>query len=65
MEMPEYGLAEALDGDDFTIKLQSLKDRWESLCPGFFDWLKKTRVSQFLESVTQTARIGYDSEVLY
>ena len=61
----EYGLAEALDGDDFTIKLQSLKDRWESLCPGFFDWLKKTRVSQFLESVTQTARIGYDSEVLY
>ena len=61
----EYGLAEALDEDDFNVKLQSLKDCWESFCPGFFDWFKKTRVSQFLESVIQTARIGYDSEALY
>ena len=61
----EYGFAEALDEDGFNVKLQSLKDRWESLCPGFFDWFKKTRVSQFLKSVTQTARIGYDSEALY
>ena len=61
----EYGLAEALDEDDFNIKLQSLKDRWESLCPGFFNWFKKTRVSQFLKSVIQAARIGYDSEALY
>ena len=61
----EYGFAEALDEDDFNVKLQSLKDRWESLCPGFFDWFKKTRVSQFLKIVTQTARIGYDSEALY
>ena len=61
----EYGLAEALDEDDFNIKLQSLKDRWESLCPGFFNWFKKTRVSQFLKRVIQAARIGYDSEALY
>ena len=61
----EYGFAEALDEDDFNVKLQSLKDCWESFCPGFFDWFKKTRVSQFLESVIQTARIGYDSEALY
>ena len=60
----EYGVAEALDEDDFNVKLQSLKDHWESLCPGFYDWFKKTRVSQFLESVMQTARIGYDSEAL-
>ena len=60
----EYSIAEALDEDDFNVKLQSLKDRWESLCPGFFDWFKKTRVSQFLESLIQTARIGYDSEAL-
>ena len=61
----EYGFAEALDKDDFNVKLQSLKDRWESLCPGFFDWFKKTKVSQFLKIVTQTARTGYDSEALY
>ena len=61
----EFELAEALNEDDFNVKLQSLKGRQESLCPGFFDWFKKTRVSQFLEIVTQTAKIGYDSEALY
>ena len=61
----EYGLAEALDEDDFSIKLQSLKDSWESLCPGFFNWFKKTRVSQFLKRRIQAARIDYDSEAFY
>ena len=46
----EYGLAEALDKDDFNMKVQSIKDHWESLCTGFFDWFKK-RTSQFLESL--------------
>ena len=54
-----------MDEGDFNVKLQSLNGRWESLCSGFFDWFKKTRVSQFLESVIQTARIGYDSETFY
>ena len=32
----EYGLAESIDSEEFDVK--SLKDRWESLCPGFFNW---------------------------
>ena len=32
----EYGLVESINPEDFNAKLQSLQDRWDSLCPGFF-----------------------------
>ena len=34
----EYGLAEAEDIADFSLKLTTLEERWESLCPGFYQW---------------------------
>ena len=32
----EYGIVEAIDPDDFKAKLDSLEDRWEALCQGFY-----------------------------
>ena len=54
----EYGLAEADDQDDFEGKLNSLKDRWNVLCPGFYDWFHAKRKQTFIESVIQSAREG-------
>ena len=34
----EYGIAEAIDPDDFNTKLDFLEDRWEALWPGFHQW---------------------------
>ena len=32
----EFGLAESQDKPDFNAKLASLKEKWESRCPGFY-----------------------------
>ena len=61
----EYGIAEAIDPDDFNAKLDSLEDRWEALCPGFDQWFVRNRKSMFLESVIQPARLNSDSTGLY
>ena len=34
-------LADADDEDDFNIKLSSVKDIWEDIAPGFWDWFVK------------------------
>ena len=34
----ESGLADAEDEEDLTAKLNSLKESWERIIPGFFDW---------------------------
>ena len=39
-------LADSVDPDDFTSKLQSLEDKWEHICPGFFG-LKQSENSCF------------------
>ena len=61
----EYGLAEAFDNDDLTVKLQSLELKWEGLCPGFYEWFMKKRKAKFVESVIQSAREGTDTVGLY
>ena len=33
----DFGLAESQDKPDFNAKLPSLKGKWESRCPGFYD----------------------------
>ena len=42
----EYGIAEAIDPDDFNAKLDSLEDRWEALCPGFHQWFIRNSFSR-------------------
>ena len=37
----EFGLAESQDKPDFNAKLASLKEKRESRCPGFYNWLLK------------------------
>ena len=39
----EYGLADAANATDFENKLNSLRDKWSSLCPGFFEWVSGKR----------------------
>ena len=36
-----------LDGEDFDIKLESLKTVWENRAPEFHDWFKKNRSEKF------------------
>ena len=61
----DYGIAEAIDPDDFNTKLDSLEDRWEALCPGFHQWFIWNRRPLFLKSVIQSARLNSDSTGLY
>ena len=56
----EYGLAEAFDADDLSVKLESLLNKWEKLCPGFHNWFVKKRKRLFQDSVIQSARQGSD-----
>ena len=49
----EYGIAESIDSEEFEVKLESLKDPWESLCPGFS------------ESVIQSAHGNTDIKGLF
>lgn len=52
----EYGLAEAEDIEDFNQKLTNLKEKWESLCPDFYQWFVVNRKKKFEESVICSAR---------
>ena len=46
-----YGERKGTNDKDFLGKLNSLDRRWESLCPGFFQWFSNNRVDKFLESL--------------
>ena len=65
VKLYEYGIAEAIDPDNFNAKLDSLEDWWEAPSPGFHQWFVKNRKSLFLESVIQSARLNSDSTGLY
>ena len=54
----KLGLAEAKDRDEFSTVLQSLEEKWNSLCPGFFEWFQKNRKVKFESSVICSAREG-------
>ena len=34
----EFGLTDAADENDFLAKVETLKPKWEKLCPGFHNW---------------------------
>ena len=61
----EYGLAEAIDIEDFNIKLESLQTKWEGLCSNFYNWFFTKRKSLFIESIIQSARENSDITGLY
>jgi len=52
----EYGIVESLDEDDLCIKLDSLKDKWNALIPGFHTWFIENRKEMFIGSVIDSAR---------
>ena len=52
----EYGLAEAEDIADFILKLTTLEEAWESLCPGFYQWFVAKQKEKFEESVICSGR---------
>ena len=58
----EYGLADALDQNDFEVKLMSLEQRWESLCTGFYNWFVQKRKQFFINSVIQSAGEGVNTK---
>ena len=64
-EVFEYGITEALDADDFNVKLESLKSRWDELCPGFYNWFLANRKKEFLDSVIVSTRHGTNINGLY
>ena len=43
----EFGLADSKDPEDLDIRLKSLKEKWQNLCPGFYEWFCKKRQPQF------------------
>ena len=61
----EYGLAEAFDEMDLLNKLSSLEARWNSLCPGFYNWFKQKRQTLFASTVVHSAREGTDVSGLF
>ena len=39
----EYGLADSKDANDMTTRLESLRESWENLCPGFSRFVSKRK----------------------
>ena len=60
-----YGEQKGTNDQDFLGKLNSLDRRWESLCPGFFQWFCNNRVDKFLESLICLAPEGTEVVSLY
>ena len=61
----EFGLAESQDKPNFNAILASLKYKWESRCPGFYDWFLKHRKEKFENSVIVSARGGSNVFVMF
>ena len=50
-------LAESFDKVDFEVKLSSLADQWNSLCPGFHPWfVKKEAINLYQALCSQHVR---------
>ena len=60
-----FGLADAFNKEDYEVKLASLQEKWNSLCPEFFGWFKKKPSDFFVEGVIQSARECSDVCGLY
>ena len=54
--MMEYGFADPKDANDLTARLESVRESWENLCPGFHKWFVSKREAIFQNSVIECAR---------
>ena len=54
--MMEYRLADSKDANDLATRLESLRESWENLCPGFHKWFISKRKAVFQNSVIECAR---------
>ena len=54
--MVEYGLEDSKDTNDLTARLESLRESWENVCPGFHEWFVSKRKAVFQNSVIECAR---------
>uniref|UniRef100_A0A7M5X2F9 Uncharacterized protein n=1 Tax=Clytia hemisphaerica TaxID=252671 RepID=A0A7M5X2F9_9CNID len=50
------GLADAVDSNDLSARIENLRPTWENLAPGFTDWFRKNRVEKFNECLVIEAR---------
>ena len=48
-------LVNAMDEEDFHVKLDSLKESWDNLVPGFHEWFKKSREKMYCDCLIMTA----------
>ena len=61
----EFGLADSTNAEEFRARLESLKETWDNLCPGFHEWFRKRRGKLFEERVIESARVGTNIQGLY
>ena len=54
--MMEYGLAGSKDTNNVATKLESHREIWENLCPGFHKWFASKRKAIFQNSVIGCTR---------
>ena len=50
------GLADAIDEEDFDIKIDSIRYIWEELSPGFHEWFVKNRSQMFKDCLILSSR---------
>ena len=52
----QLGLAHVMNEEDFQVKLDSLKESWDNLVPGFHEWFHKNCERLFCNSLIMSAR---------
>ena len=56
------GLIDSNDANDFQVKLEGLKEKWDRLCPSFYEWFVTNEATLFcsslIRSVHSTAGLG-------
>ena len=65
VSVKELGLADSTTTEDFDSNLANLKERWEQLCSGFYEWFVVKRKTLFQESVIEEVRKGSNVHGLY
>ena len=60
-----FGLADDADENDFLVKVETLKPKWETLCPCFHNWFLTKTNAIFVVSVIESARKNSDVDGLY
>ena len=52
----QSGLADAMDEEEFQVKLDSLRESWDNLVPGFHAWFRKNCEKLFCNCLIMSAR---------